>query len=49
MLFLCVSAQKRLIQEKCVMSKAKAYCTIMNTALIEAVRHTVGLVTQQLC
>lgn len=31
------------------MTIAEPYCTIMNTALMEAVRHTVGLVSEQLC
>lgn len=36
------------IGEMCVVWIAKPHCAIVNTALMEAVRHTVGLVTEQL-
>lgn len=45
----CKDGNKCLIAEICSVNIAKPYCTIMNTALMEALRHTVGLVTEQLC
>lgn len=44
-----IEGSKSLIPVMCAVVVAKPYCTIMNTALMEAVRHTGGLVMQQLC